>query len=96
MVSVALIIIPAMRIARGFFQGHNSMGPTAVSQVDEQIVRIVFLLGGSFIILKIFDGTILAAVGFTTFAAFLGALASSIILWLYWRKRKPFLEKQIH
>ncbi|GGJ50670.1 putative polysaccharide biosynthesis protein [Virgibacillus salexigens] len=96
MVSVALIIIPAMSIARGFFQGHNSMGPTAVSQVVEQIVRIVFLLGGSFIILKIFDGTILAAVGFSTFAAFLGALASSIILWLYWRKRKPFLEKQIH
>src|SRR5690625_4591484 len=31
MVSFALLIIPAMSIFRGFFQGHQSMGPTAVS-----------------------------------------------------------------
>ena len=49
MVSFALIIIPAMSIVRGFFQGHQSMGPTAVSQVIEQIVRIVFLLTSAFI-----------------------------------------------
>ncbi|GAA0433639.1 MAG: putative polysaccharide biosynthesis protein [Bacillota bacterium] len=95
MVSFALIIIPVMSIVRGFFQGHNSMGPTAISQVMEQIVRIVFLLGGSFIILKILNGSELAAVGFSTFAAFLGAVASCLVLWIYWNKRKSHLYKQI-
>src|SRR5699024_9537499 len=44
MVSFALLIIPAISIVRGFFQGYQSMGPTAISQVVEQIVRIIFLL----------------------------------------------------
>ncbi|RKJ13455.1 polysaccharide biosynthesis protein, partial [Butyricicoccus sp. 1XD8-22] len=43
-VSFALILVPAMSIIRGFFQGHEDMKPTAVSQVVEQIVRIIFLL----------------------------------------------------
>lgn len=38
-VSFALLIVPFMSLIRGFFQGHQSMGPSAVSQVVEQIVR---------------------------------------------------------
>lgn len=95
MVSVALLVIPAMSIVRGFFQGHNSMGPTAVSQVVEQIIRIVFLLGGAFVILKFMNGTITAAVGFSTFAAFIGAMASCLVLFVYWKKRKTYLNRQI-
>ncbi|WP_430784675.1 putative polysaccharide biosynthesis protein [Virgibacillus flavescens] len=95
MVSFALLIIPAMSIVRGFFQGYQSMGPTAVSQVAEQIVRIVFLLTSVFIITKLFDGTTSTAIGFATFAAFIGGLASCIVLYIYWRKRKPFIYKNI-
>src|SRR5690625_2636926 len=64
MVSFALIIIPAMSIVRGFFQGYQSMGPTAISQVIEQVVRIIFLLTSSFIILKVYNGSIATAVGY--------------------------------
>lgn len=95
MVSFALIIIPSMSIIRGFFQGHQSMGPTAVSQVVEQIVRIVVILAGSFIIIKVLGGSITTAVGFSTFAAFIGAVASYFVLGVYWKKRKPHLQKQI-
>src|SRR5699024_5208806 len=28
-------------------------------------------------------------------AAFIGALASCAVLWIYWRKRKPYIEKNI-
>ena len=45
-----------MSLSRGFFQGHQSMGPTAVSQVVEQIARIAFLLVGAFIVLNVMDG----------------------------------------
>lgn len=95
MVSIALIIIPAMSIVRGFFQGHESMGPTALSQIVEQIVRITFILVGSFMILKWFGGTIVTAVGFSTFAAFVGALGSCFVLAVYWFKRKPYIQKQL-
>lgn len=88
MVSFALLIIPAMSIVRGFFQGYESMSPTAVSQVVEQIVRIIFLLIASFIVIKVFNGTIATAVGFATFAAFVGGIASCVVLWIYWRRRR--------
>jgi polysaccharide transporter, PST family len=93
MVSVALIVVPSMSVIRGFFQGHQSMGPTAVSQVVEQLVRIVFLLASSFIIIKILDGDVATAVGYATFAAFIGALGGLAVLYWYWRKRKAYLDE---
>ncbi|HLR68148.1 putative polysaccharide biosynthesis protein [Virgibacillus alimentarius] len=95
MVSFALLIIPAMSIIRGFFQGYQSMGPTAVSQVVEQIVRIAFLLVATFLVIKVYGGTIATAVGFATFAAFVGALASCAVLLVYWKKRKGNIKKQL-
>nr|WP_295970961.1 polysaccharide biosynthesis protein [uncultured Bacillus sp.] len=92
-VSFALIIVPIMSLIRGFFQGHQSMGPSAVSQVVEQIVRIVFLLAGAFFILYIFHGEMVEAVSIATFAAFIGAIGSLVILLWYWYKRKPYLDE---
>ncbi|WP_044893347.1 putative polysaccharide biosynthesis protein [Bacillus alveayuensis] len=88
MVSMALIVVPVMSLIRGFFQGHQSMGPTAVSQVVEQIVRIVFLLASSYFILKVWHGDLVTAVGYATFAAFVGAIGGLIVLLIYWFRRK--------
>ncbi|WP_396136017.1 oligosaccharide flippase family protein [Bacillus sp. NEB1478] len=93
MVSTALIIVPSMSLIRGYFQGFQSMGPTAVSQVVEQIVRIVFILVGSYIIMNIMHGKTTTAVAIATFAATLGAIAGFIVLLWYWAKRKPHLQK---
>lgn len=92
-VSFALIIIPAMSIMRGFFQGHESMGPSAISTVTEQIVRIAFVLVSVFIVIVILKGTIATAVGFATFGAFVGAVGSWVVLLWYWKKRKPHLDR---
>ncbi|MDE3839963.1 cell division protein [Bacillus methanolicus] len=92
-VSFALIVVPFMSLIRGFFQGHQSMGPSAVSQVVEQIVRIVFLLAGAYIVLNVFDGSLVTAVSVATFAAFIGAIGSLAVLVWYWFKRKPHLDK---
>lgn len=94
-VSFALLIIPAMSIVRGFFQGYELMEPTAFSQVVEQIVRIIFLLTAAFIIMDVLDGKVVTAVSFATFAAFIGAIASCVVLWWYWKKRKPHIDKQV-
>lgn len=92
-VSFALLIIPVMSIIRGFFQGHQSMGPTAVSQVVEQLVRIGFVLVGAFIILKVLNGSLVTAVSTSVFAALIGGLGGLAVLLWYWRMRKPHLDE---
>ncbi|KHF39690.1 putative polysaccharide biosynthesis protein [Halalkalibacter okhensis] len=95
MVSVALLVVPVMSIIRGYFQGFQSMGPTAVSQVIEQIVRIVFILAITFSIVNIMEGSTGLAVGFATFGAFVGALGGLAVLLTYWFKRKKYIHEQI-
>ena len=38
-----LVIFPAMSIMRGFFQGHNDLKPYAISQIAEQVVRVIWI-----------------------------------------------------
>jgi len=92
-VSFALIVVPIMSLIRGFFQGHQSMGPSAVSQVIEQIVRITFVLAGAFVVLHFMKGTITQAVSVATFAAFIGAIGGLLSLLWYWYKRKSNLNE---
>ncbi|MCK0471260.1 polysaccharide biosynthesis protein [Halalkalibacter sp. APA_J-10(15)] len=95
MVSIALIIVPIMAVIRGYFQGFQSMGPTAVSQVIEQLVRIFFILVVTFFIIQVMNGEVGTAVGFATFGAFTGAIGGLIILVMYWFKRRRFIYEQI-
>ena len=88
-VSFALIVVPFMSLWRGFFQGYNYMMPTAVSQLIEQIVRIIFLLAGAFVVINVFDGTPKTAVQFAVLSAAIGALGGVLVLFYYWKKRKP-------
>jgi O-antigen/teichoic acid export membrane protein len=94
-VSFALIVVPFMSLIRGYFQGHQSMGPSAVSQVVEQIVRIIFVLAGAYVVLHILKGSIASAVSIATFAAFIGAFGSLLVLFWYWYKRKPYLDEML-
>ncbi|RYM02122.1 polysaccharide biosynthesis protein [Sporolactobacillus sp. THM7-7] len=88
-VSIAVIIVPAMSLMRGYFQGLESMGPTAVSQTVEQIVRVAFILVSAFVVMKVFDGSAVMAAAMATFAAFVGAVAGLYVMMRYWIKRKP-------
>ncbi|MFC4801138.1 oligosaccharide flippase family protein [Neobacillus sp. GCM10023253] len=92
-VSFALIVVPFMSLIRGYFQGHQSMGPSALSQVIEQIVRITFTLLGAYIVLQVFHGKMVTAVSVATFAAFTGAIGGLLVLFWYWYKRKPHLDE---
>ncbi|WP_332697805.1 putative polysaccharide biosynthesis protein [Halalkalibacter lacteus] len=95
MVSIALLIVPVMAIIRGYFQGHQSMGPTAVSQVIEQIFRIAFILFSTVVIFNIMGGELGTAVGIATLGAFVGALGGMAVLLFYWLKRRSFIMKEV-
>lgn len=94
-ISFAVLFIPFLATWRGIFQGYDSMGPTAVSQVIEQIARILFLLGGTFVVLNVMNKSMLLANEIAVFAAAIGAVAAILTLWYYWRKRKPFIDKMV-
>ena len=63
-----------MSIIRGYFQGHEEMDRQRYLKLVEQIVRIVFLLAGVFIVLKVMDGNLVEAISIATFAATVGAV----------------------
>ncbi len=88
-VSYALLVVPFMSLVRGFFQGYGHYMPTSVSQLVEQIARIVVLLVGSFVVIVLFDGLPETAIKFSVFAAFIGALGGLVVLYYYWKKLKP-------
>lgn len=92
-VCFALIIIPPMSLLRGFFQGNDSMGPSAISTVVEQLSRVLFILAGVVISLKLLHLSIKTAVGVAAFGAFIGGIAGLAVLLFYFWKRKRFLMK---
>ena len=89
MVSFAVIVVPPMSIFRGFFQGNQDMNPTAISQLVEQLVRILLILIASFIVINILRGSTQTAVNVSVFAAFIAGVSSLIVLYYYWKKEKP-------
>ncbi len=90
-----LFIFPAMSILRGFFQGRHDMKPYAISQLAEQLVRVIWILAATFTIMKLGDGNYLNAVVQSTFAAFVGMIASVVIL-VYTLWKQGYLSKLIH
>lgn len=84
-----LVILPPMSLMRGFFQGNTDMKPYGVSQLWEQFVRIIFILASTYYIIRVIGGSYIKAVNYSTFATFVGAIASSIYLIYYYMKKRP-------
>ena len=76
----AVVIIPPLSLLRGYYQGYSDMAPSAKSQLWEQIVRIIYMLLLTFIVMKLFGGSYAVAVAHSTFAAFVGAVVAFVYL----------------
>ncbi|MEC1070869.1 putative polysaccharide biosynthesis protein [Priestia megaterium] len=94
LVSFALLIVPPMSLLRGYFQGNQSMGPSALSTILEQVVRVIFIVLGAYIVIK-FGHSVTEAVGIGTFGAFVGAIAGLGFLTFIYHKRRSLIKKQI-
>ena len=81
--SWAVLIFPSMSVIRGFFQGHNNLKPYAISQIAEQVIRVIWMLLTAYFIMKVGSGDYVEAVTQSTFAAFSGMGASLLVLFYY-------------
>lgn len=87
-VSFAVLVVPLLSISRGYLQGYQKFEPTSVSQFIEQLVRVIFVVVGSYIAVSWFNAPTNKAVNFAVFAAFIGAIAGLLVLWKYFREYK--------
>ena len=80
---------------RGLFQGHEVMLPSAISQFIEQVVRIVFMLGATYVVVKVLGYGIVEGNVTATFAAAVGAVFSVLTLLYFYKKYKVGLDYNI-
>lgn len=88
----ALFFVPMMSAFRGYFQGRQSMAPTAVSQITEQAFRV-----GSGLLLTYYflDRGIPIAAGGASFGGSIGAIAGTIAMILIYIPKRKEIGKEI-
>ncbi len=82
-VSPAVLILSITSAFRGYFQGLQNMGPSALSQVTEQIVRVSAMIGLAWLLLP--RGVEFSAAGANLGAVLGGAAGFLVLLVTYFR-----------
>ena len=88
MVSFAVLVVPFLSVTKGFLQGNKYIASTSMSQIIEQIVRIVVILVGSYVAVRVLNIDIKYAIGISVSGAFFGGLFAYIYLLLKIKKNK--------
>lgn len=92
-ISIAPIAVSIMFVLRGFFQGFQNMNYTAISEILEQIGRVVIGVGLAFLLLK--KGIQYAAGGAAFGAAAGGFFGSAYLFYKYNKVKKSYNIKKI-
>lgn len=90
-VSFVILVVPLLSIFRGYLQGHHYISAPSIGQVIEQFVRVLVIIVGSYLALKVFHLTTAEAVGIAVFGACAGALVSYLYLLIKTNKVKKEL-----
>ncbi len=93
-----IFVFSIMGVVRGYFQGHNNMVPTALSQVVEQIVNAGVSIAAAIYMVKKYAGTDdLAGHGAAggTWGTFLGAVAAAVTLFIIYFIRRPMFRRLV-
>lgn len=87
-IGCAILVVPLLSIYRGYFEGHRFMSPPSISQVVEQLVRVLIIVLGSFFAIRVFHFDLTKSVGVALFGAFIGALSAYLYLFGKLKKNK--------
>lgn len=88
--SSAILFVTMLSGVRGYLQGHKYITPSSISQVIEQLVRVIIIILGSYIAVKLFGTK--EAVGVAIFGATAGGIAALIYLEL--KMKRQFKEEK--
>ena len=88
MVSFALLVVPLVSITRGYLQGHKYIKEPSISQVIEQLVRVLIILIGSYLTVKVFNLSLRTTIGVSVFASCIGGLSAYFYLFYIMKKNK--------
>lgn len=88
----ALFFVPIMSAFRGYFQGRQSMTPTAISQVSEQSFRVAV---GLFLTYYLLDKGIPIAAGGASFGGSMGAIAGTVAVVIIYLFKKKEINNEI-
>lgn len=90
-ISPALLFVPLFSAFRGYFQGRQNMNPTAISEITEQLVRVIF---GLYLAYKLLDTGLKEAAAGASFGASAGSIAGlGVIVLIYLVNRKTIHRK---
>lgn len=93
-VSCTLLVAPYMAVYRGYFQGHQNMTPTAVSQVIEQFIRVgLILLVAIFMVERFYTDEQVA--GGIMIGSVIGAMGSFVYLRFLYTRSTVRVSKQL-
>lgn len=93
-----IFVFSVMGVLRGFFQGKNTMIPTAVSQVLEQVVNAVVSVVAAYLLMKNYmDSANVASYGAAggTLGTFIGAVVGLMFLLFVFLLYRPILNRQM-
>ena len=79
----AVFFVTWISCFRGYIQGYEMMTPTAVSQIVEQLLRVIVMLGAAAILLPY---GLPAAAGGASLGAGVGAFGAFLVLLYYYYK----------
>ena len=80
--SPSVCLVSILSCYRGYFQGENQMSPTAISQIIEQVIKLIFGL----ILVALLMPNVPLSVGGATFAVTLSELVALVYLFLKYKK----------
>ncbi len=98
MLAPTILVFAVMGVFRGFYQGKNTVIPTSISQIIEQIVHVIVALVCASAFMKSYtDVAIASAHGAAggTFGTFVGAVASLVFLVVVYYLYRPSLIKRV-
>lgn len=92
-ISTAILVVPYLSVTKGYLQGHKIITPSSISQVIEQVIRIIVIILGSYLCVKVFNLGITKGIGVAVFGATIGALVALIYLLVKIKKNRGLLNK---